>query len=219
MVFLQADKARLEADVRISSTQAQSAEDNLRSAEKAFKEALDAREDEFRRELRQAEDRYRSELENARKSAVRQKCLLLFIAPLPIVPFSACGAVFVGVCLRTNSEGCQHARPRGYAGRCSLGAHPMVCMFMYTWRIVRACAQEEISTLKSKLRQLGTQLEVEGEAHAKALKQNAAELAQRETGFRRELKAAEDKFRSELERTRLDAVRFLPAVVATALLC
>lgn len=61
--------------------------------------------------------------------------------------------------------------------------------------------------LKSQLRQLSSQLDAEAEAQKKAARAHSEELAEKDAQMRHEVRSLEEKFRADLEKTRLDAVR------------
>lgn len=67
--------------------------------------------------------------------------------------------------------------------------------------------QDELLSLKAQVRQLMSERDAEAEARQKALRAHAEELSLKEAECRRDIKAAEDKLRFELDKTRQESVR------------
>lgn len=120
-----------------------------------------------------------------------------------MVPGDTPGVTRVSIC--AVASGSKRKRTDGVSGPYLAHKRPP-----YAWHLI-ACvvvgrAQEETTALRLKLKQLSAELEAEVESNKRAAKCHADELAQREADLRKEMNVAEDKFRAELEKARLDAV-------------
>lgn len=66
------------------------------------------------------------------------------------------------------------------------------------------CAQDLNSALKLEVRQFSTQLDLEKDALGKAARTHAAVLAEKETEWRAEVRAAEERMREDVDRARVE---------------